>query len=233
VAVDFSDRWHGRWLAAGRVSAWPWRNHAHDKRAAHTLSSIAVGYAVLLVNRIFIAPSLAIGFIIGALYAFFGITPAIMLGTLALAPVNLGLFYAATVFVVFGAGMTAPRLVHRFGMRSTVLAGLCVALSGGIIAFLPMSQPSLWAFALAIVVFLAGFGVASPVLTASALQPFGRQAGLASALLGFVQMGGAAMATGMITLLRFSPFATLAFLLIIGSLLAILIFLFGSGSGQS
>ena len=46
-----------------------------------------------------------------------------------------------------------------------------------------------------IMIFLAGFGMVSPLATATSLQPFGDRAGLASALLGFLQMAGAAVGT--------------------------------------
>ncbi|WP_244426366.1 multidrug effflux MFS transporter [Rhizobium sp. PDO1-076] len=198
--------------------------HPRDKRAVHTVSAIADGYGALLRNPIFMKPTLAIGLIAGALYGFFGITPAIVLGTLALAPVHLGLFYAATVFVVFGAGMAAPRLARSTGVRFTIIIGLSLALLGGCLLFLSVYAPSFWSFAAAIVVFLAGFGLANPVMTAAALQPFGRQAGLASALLGFVQMGGAALATGISTISPFSALATLGGLIVIGSAAAVLLF---------
>ncbi|NTF00115.1 multidrug effflux MFS transporter [Agrobacterium tumefaciens] len=198
--------------------------HARDMRAPHTVSTTARGYASLLTNSVFMVPAFAIGSMAGALYAFFGIAPAIMLGTLALAPVHLGLFFAATVFVVFAAGMVAPRLLHYIGMRATVLMGLSIALFGGILFLLPIFEPSMWAFALAIVTFLAGFGIANPVLTAAALQPFGRHAGVASALLGFVQMSGAALATGMSTFSPLSPFATLGCLLLVSTIVAVIVF---------
>jgi hypothetical protein len=43
-------------------------------------------------------------------------------------------------------------------------------------------------------IFLFGMGTFNPLGTAIALQPFARQAGAASALLGFLQMGRAALA---------------------------------------
>jgi DHA1 family bicyclomycin/chloramphenicol resistance-like MFS transporter len=43
-----------------------------------------------------------------------------------------------------------------------------------------------------VTIFLAGLGMVSPLATATALQPFGDRAGLASALVGFLQMAGAA-----------------------------------------
>ena len=49
-------------------------------------------------------------------------------------------------------------------------------------------------YAGATAIFLLGLGMVSPLGTAITLQPFGKRAGAASALLGFLQMGCAALA---------------------------------------
>ena len=56
--------------------------------------------------------------------------------------------------------------------------------------FLPHT---IWGYLLPVIVFLSGFGMVSPLATATTLQPFGDRAGSASALLGFLQMAGASL----------------------------------------
>ena len=68
-------------------------------------------------------------------------------------------------------------------------------------------------------------GLINPLGTAIALDPFGKQAGLASALLGFLQMGCAAIGASIASVLPFQPFASLAVILTAGSALALLVFL--------
>jgi DHA1 family bicyclomycin/chloramphenicol resistance-like MFS transporter len=65
----------------------------------------------------------------------------------------------------------------------------------------------------------------NPLGTAIALHPFGRQAGLASALLGFLQMGCAAIGASFASLLPLQPSASLAVIMTTGSMLALLVFL--------
>jgi len=65
----------------------------------------------------------------------------------------------------------------------------------------------------------------NPLGTAIALHPFGQQAGLASALLGFLQMGCAAIGASFASVLPLPPPASLAVILTAGSVLALLIFL--------
>ena len=55
------------------------------------------------------------------------------------------------------------------------------------------ATPTHTRFTMAIALYLFGMGLINPLGTAIALHPFGQQAGFASALLGFLQMGCAAI----------------------------------------
>lgn len=185
--------------------------HHQERRSAARLLSVLGDYGALVVDGRFVIPALAVSLIIGGLYAFFGAAPAILLERLSLSPANLGLFFAATVFVVFGAGMMATRLAGRFGEANVALAGALLALTGALLLLARSGDElSLAWFAVSLTVFLLGMGLANPLGTALALQPFGRHAGLASALLGFFQMGCAACATTVATLLPLPAATSLA-----------------------
>ncbi len=112
---------------------------------------------------------------------------------LGLTALQLGLSFAFTVLIVFFAGFLAPRLADRGGGHAIALVGLLVALVGGVAMFVFAAAPTFATLTLAIMVFLFGVGLTNPLATAIALSPFGQQAGLASALLGFLQMAFAAI----------------------------------------
>ncbi|KZD04093.1 multidrug effflux MFS transporter [Oceanibaculum pacificum] len=198
--------------------------HPADRRAAHTARTVAVAYGRLATDRRFIMPALAVSLIVGGLYAFFGAAPAILIGLIGLSPVQLGLFFAATVFIVFGAGLLAPRLAHRWEATKVATAGIAIALAGGAILLAGGGTPSLPLFTAAIVVFLFGMGLVNPLGTAIALQPFGKQAGLASALLGFLQMACAALATALSTALPYDSWTALGVILTVTAAIALLLF---------
>ena len=166
--------------------------HAADRRAAFSVAAILRTYGDLLADRRFIAPALAVSLVIGALYAFFAMAPAILMTGFHFSPWGLGIFFASTVFVVFGAGWLAPRVARRWGAVRAARAGIGIALLGGVAILL--GRQEIVFFSAALTVFLLGMGMINPLGTAIALQPFGRQAGAASALLGFPQMGCAAVA---------------------------------------
>ncbi len=78
---------------------------------------------------------------------------------------------------------------------------------------------------MAIALYLFGMGLINPLGTAITLNPFGHQAGLASALLGFLQMGCAAIGASFASALPFPPSVSLAVVLTTGSALSLLVFL--------
>jgi DHA1 family bicyclomycin/chloramphenicol resistance-like MFS transporter len=78
---------------------------------------------------------------------------------------------------------------------------------------------------MAIALYLFGMGLINPLGTAIALNPFGHQARLASVLLGYLQMGCAAIGAAFASALPFPPSVALAVVLTTGSALALLVFL--------
>ncbi|WP_321347834.1 multidrug effflux MFS transporter [Halopseudomonas oceani] len=202
----------GAALAAGYLLAMA-ESHAPSARLKLSVGVISKGYLQLLGDRRFALPALAVSLVIGGLYAFFASAPAIMIRGMGYSGIQLGLFFAATVFVVFSAGMLAPKLAQRWGAVQVALAGGAVALVGGILQVLFYQNQDLILFSLAICLFLASMGVINPLGTAVTLQPFGEQAGLASSLLGFLQMAIAAIGTGLVSAIALPPALTLGLLL--------------------
>lgn len=166
--------------------------HGAHQRAGLSAQAIATTYAGLLRDRRFIAPAASVSLVIGSLYLFFSMAPAILMTGFGFSALGLSVFFASTVFVVFGAGMLAPRWAKCWGHVRVARMGLVIALAGSLVMW--FGQTSVWGFSAALTVFLLGMGLVNPLGTAIALQPFGHHAGAASALLGFLQMGCAALA---------------------------------------
>ncbi|SSG08404.1 multidrug resistance protein D [Klebsiella quasipneumoniae] len=75
--------------------------------------------------------------------------------------------------------------------------------------------------------YLWGMGLANPLGTAIAMGPFGREAGLASALLGFLTMSAAALTTWLGSTLNATPVTTLGGIQSVVCLIAVMLFLLG------
>jgi DHA1 family bicyclomycin/chloramphenicol resistance-like MFS transporter len=178
-------------LTASETLHRAWRRTARP-------GAIARGYAGLLIDPRFIFPALSVSLVIACLYSFFGAAPAILMDQMGFSAGGLSLFFAATVLVVFGSGLMTARLTRRWGAPRVGMAGILIALAGGLWLVLQAAAPTPVWFMAAVTLFLAGMGLINPIGTALALEPFGDRAGLASALLGFLQMALAAIGTALI-----------------------------------
>ena len=167
---------------------------APDRRRHQPVGALARGYLTLLADARFMRPALATAAILGALFAFFGTAPLVLARDFGFSALQVGLFFAASVFVVFAAGQTAPRWTARWGAPSVLRIGAALAALGGL-AMHTSGSAGLAGFAVSACIFLFGMGLVSPTGTALALTPFAAQAGQASALLGFLQMAAAAVLT--------------------------------------
>ena len=103
-------------------------------------------------------------------------------------------------------------------------AGIAIAFAAG--ATLLAAPEQVYYFSAALTVFLIGMGLINPLGTAVTLQPFGQNAGAASALLGFLQMGCAAISIAITSALPLSPY--LAFSAVIATSLLMALVTFGA-----
>ncbi|MCJ8208004.1 multidrug effflux MFS transporter [Pseudomonas sp. RGM2987] len=199
--------------------------HPADRRAPHSAKSVVLAYARLARDSRFILPTLSMSLLMSGLFASFAAAPAILMKGIGLTSLQTGLYFASTVFVVFAAGMAAPRLAHRYGAGFVTILGIACAMAGGGLLLAGSADPSLGWYALSMVTFLWGMGLANPLGTAIAMGPFGKEAGMASALLGFISMGAAALSTWLASVLAFAPVTTLGGIQLVACLVAMVLFL--------
>jgi DHA1 family bicyclomycin/chloramphenicol resistance-like MFS transporter len=188
------------------------------------LNSFAITrtYYNLATDRRFLVPAATVGLIMGGLFAIFSAAPRILIEGLQFTPTALGLFFAGTVLIVFGAGMLATRLAPRLGLDGAIRIGLLLATTGSFaILLVALFDGRFLPFLGAISVFLLGMGLVNPLGTARALSPFGDRAGAASALLGFWQMTGAAVGVWLAATIHDNAMLGLGLVLTIASGLAL------------
>jgi DHA1 family bicyclomycin/chloramphenicol resistance-like MFS transporter len=140
-----------------------------------------------------------------------------------LTPIQLGLFFAGTVLIVFAAGMLATRLAPRYGLDRSIRGGLVAAVTGSIamllVALYSPHPP-----------FLSG---RAPACSCSAWassirwerrRRFPRsatKAGAASALVGFWQMMTAAIGVWLAATISHEALFALGMVLTVFSLAAV------------
>jgi DHA1 family bicyclomycin/chloramphenicol resistance-like MFS transporter len=230
--LDHSFGWRSEFVFVGAFAAVAATAYAmvlgethHSTRTPLNPLAIARNYFGLIVDRRFLIPAATVSLIMGGLFAMFSAAPRIFIEGLHFTPIQLGLFFAGTVLIVFAAGMLATKLAPRFGLDRSIRGGLVAAATGGIALLLvSIFNPTFLPFLAAISVFLLGMGIVNPLGTAQALSPFGEKAGAASALLGFWQMMGAAIGVYVAATVSREAMFALGIVLVVASLAAVALY---------
>jgi len=184
--------------------------------------AIARNYFGLIVDRRFVVPAATVSLIMGGLFSVFSSAPRILIEAMRFTPIQLGLFFAGTVLIVFAAGMLATRLAPRYGLDRSIRGGLLAAATGSIAMLLvSLYSPTFLSYLGALSVFLLGMGIVNPLGTAQALSPFGDKAGAASALVGFWQMMTAAIGVWLAATISHEALFALGVVLTVFSLAAV------------
>ena len=192
-------------------------------RSRRSMRSLASSYAILLVNAKFIRPALSNALAMGALFAYFAASPAILRSNFGIDTVGIGTFFGATVFSVFAASARAPSWGARIGAARVIGLGLLICIAAAAIESAATLSGSLGlgVYVAAATVFLFGIGLILPMSTALTLGPFAAQAGQASALLGFLQMGAATVALLLLPTIPFPLTTSLAVVIAVCAALAL------------
>ena len=144
----------------------------HATRTPLDPLAIARNYIGLIADRRFVVPAATVSLIMGGLFSVFSAAPRVLIEAMDFTPIQLGLFFAGTVLIVFAAGMLATKLAPRYGLDRSIRGGLFAAATGSIAMLLvSLYSPSFLPFLGAMSVFLLGMGIVSPLGTAQALSP--------------------------------------------------------------
>jgi predicted MFS family arabinose efflux permease len=179
----------GAALLATANARLPETNRHRDPLATRP-GRMASTYAGLLANPAFLAYVVPSTAMIGGMLTMHASLPFLLIGSLGVQPTAYGWLTLITVAAFFSGSFVTGRFGPRIGTERTirislVLLGLSAALYLGSALLVPLSIASVlvpmvaWVFAL---------GLAIPALMASAMAPFPRTAGSASALLGCMQV---------------------------------------------
>jgi len=160
-------------------------------------------YAGLLRDGAYCRNVGALSCLFAGLGVFFAVGPFIFIGMLGYSPVGYGVLNLVNVAGYLGGSVVAGRLSRRAAPAALVQGGTLVALAGGaaMVALAGAGVFAAWSVLAPVVVLTLGFGLVLPAGTAGALDRHPAQAGLASALLGFMQIGAAAAGTAVAGLL--------------------------------
>lgn len=201
-------------------------NRHPDRMLAHP-GQVVRSYARLLRDRRFMRAGLVLGLTLGGVYTLAALLPFVLIETVGLTPTRFGLaMIAQTGAYTLGAALTA-RLLRRIDANRLVPVGLGLVLAAGagLGLGLRLSPPTLLTVMGPVALWAFGNALIIPGATTAALAGFGSIAGAASALAGFLQIGGGLAGSGLAAILFADPLDGLTIVLPAMALLALAAFL--------
>jgi DHA1 family bicyclomycin/chloramphenicol resistance-like MFS transporter len=163
-------------------------------------------YGQLLTNPRFVLPSLVVAGTSGAIYALATILPFVLMTRVGMSPTAFGVGMLMQTGSYFVGSLIFRALMPRFGAFRLVGVGAVFVIVGAIalILLLTLREPSYWNVMGPVGCYAVGIAFCQPAMMTAAMAPFPRNAGAASAAMGFMQMG-AGMVGGMAASLFADP----------------------------
>lgn len=146
-------------------------------------------YYGLLVNRMFMGHALASSLIFSGLFSYTATAPFLFITELGIEPETFGILMIFNVSGYALGSYLSGRLIGVFTSRQIIILSMFIALTGGASMFALSGELTLPRVLGPMMIYMTGLGLNLPPSMSTALQPFPRVAGSASALIGCLQMG--------------------------------------------
>lgn len=172
--------------------AWMPETHAAPDPALARPGRLVGNYGQLLLSASFMRPTLVIGATLGGIYTLASILPFVLIDEVGLKPAVFGLtMMLQTGFYIAGSILT-QRLLKSHDAAGLVPVGLGLVGLAACLAFwiLRIVEPSVLAVMGPVAIWAFGIGMIMPGATTAGMARFPLIAGSASALMGFIQIGG-------------------------------------------
>ncbi|RTR38115.1 Bcr/CflA family efflux MFS transporter [Shewanella canadensis] len=162
-----------------------------------------------------------------AILSYVSYAPVWIIDTLGMSELTFSGLFGLNAAVNIVACFAAPIVITKLGNRPTVMLALSTMLVSAIMQVLlqqwgpATGLPAALSFMLPMMLLCIGFALLLGPATSMALAAFGERAGTATAILGFIQMSGASLLTGLVQQTDLT--APYAVALVMGSLAIILL----------
>jgi len=157
---------------------------------------MALGYAALLADRRFLGPALVGGLSIAGMFVYITVSPFVFIEVLGVPTESYGWIFGLNALGFILASQFNARFGRLFGPARVLPVAVALQLLVGLALLLggAAGLGGRWGVFLPVFAYLVCLGFIMPNTAALAMAPFGRNAGSASALLGLLQFGLAAVA---------------------------------------
>lgn len=185
-------------------------------------------YARILFNKRFITFAAVNAGAMGMALTYVSLAPTVLMSQAGLTPFEFSLVFGANGFWIMAVSFIANRIIQKVGRPFCLACGAllmflgCAGLVAGLTLIVPEQQQATWLYMLPVASACAGLAFLIGPATSYALEPFSNEAGVASALVGSVQMAGGALFGFIAMALPLQPKLSLALVMLAGGCLALL-----------
>tara|TARA_R110001592_G_scaffold299746_4_gene570810 strand:+ start:3546 stop:4748 length:1203 start_codon:yes stop_codon:yes gene_type:complete len=174
-------------------------------------------YQPVLINSQFVFYALTCMIAMASILTYVSYAPSWIIKHLGLSELTFSFLFGFNALVNIAACFLAPKIIKKLGNHKTVSVALWLMVLSAVTLLifqqLPVTNALLGGlyFMLPMLLLCIGFALLLGPATSMALSTFGERAGTASALLGCIQMSGAALLTGLLQQTGLSaPYASAA-----------------------
>lgn len=161
-------------------------------------------YQPILSNSHFVFYASACMIAMAAILTYVSYAPSWVIKHLGLSEMTFSYLFGVNAIINIGACFLAPWVINKLGNRPTVLVALSLMVASALVQLVVQQIPAANSL-MAAIYFMApmlllciGFALLLGPATSMALSGFGERAGTATAILGCMQMSGAAVITGIV-----------------------------------
>lgn len=162
--------------------------------------ALAQGFAEVMRDRSFLAHALTQGFAWAGMFAYIAGSPFVLIELHGISPQHYGWIFGANAFALVAGSQVAHRLLARRSPSAIVGAATAALFAAGavLLAIAWLGAFGVYGICAGLFLYLATIGFIGPTAAALAMDEQGARAGLASALLGALQLGLAALASAFV-----------------------------------
>ena len=204
-------------------------SHTPDPSISLKPGPIAQGYFEILKTPAFYTYAVSSSVAFSSLFVYLAGSPVIFMQKFAVSPQTYGWIFAIVAAGMIIASQLNVQLLKKFSNQQLFFYSLsgqviisALFLTGTLLGWIGLQMTVVMMF-----FFMGCFGITSPNGGALALGPFQKNAGSASALIGFLQMSIGALASTSIGLFNISSMPPIIGIMLTNSILASLILFFG------
>ncbi|MDA5496981.1 multidrug effflux MFS transporter [Yersinia aleksiciae] len=183
-------------------------------------------YLRILRDDRFLTFSLVNAGAMGMALTYVSLAPNVLMVGAGLSPLQFSLAFGANGFWIMAVSFFANRIIQKVGRPTCLMVGSllmalgCLGLLFGLTQLSAETQNHWLVYMLPVASACAGLAFMMGPATSYALEPYANEAGVASALVGFVQMAGGAGLGLLAMALPIEPKLSLAIVMLAGCLLA-------------